>query len=375
MARWLLISPRGSRRVAWLQRALHEQGSQPAQVLDYETLLAGSASLSEELAQSPEAIVKLESPGEAPGLHAVLVRRGWQLTGVVGEPPGMAAHGELADQHFWYAGFADLLAALPDELRYLNPPTDLACMSDKLACQQRLLAAGIAVPPLFGAISGYEQMRERLRAVGCGRAFIKARYGSSGAGVLAYACNSDGREFAYCSAALVEHEGRPRVFNSLRQRRYDRHAEIVQLVDLVAAQGAYLEQWIPKPSVPGREGHRYDVRMIAFDGQARQRVARVSTDALTNLHLGNERGSLESWLDAEAMSKLESTTAAAAAAFPRSRVIGFDLIVRGSRSWVLEANGFGDLLPGLRHEGRTTYEDQAALCHPPRATLAERAHA
>ena len=67
------------------------------------------------------------------------------------------------------------------------------------------------------------------------------------------------------------------------------------------------------------------------------------------------------------------STTLAAAAFPDSRSIGFDLIVRGCRTWVLEANGFGDLLPDLRHRGRTTYEDQAALVAD-RAVPAERVH-
>ncbi|MNW04494.1 hypothetical protein D3C71_2005930 [compost metagenome] len=55
-------------------------------------------------------------------------------------------------------------------------------------------------------------------------------------------------------------------------------------------------------------------------------------------------------------------------------MIGFDLIVRGTRSWVLEANGFGDLLLDLRHDGRTTYEDQALLA-PARSAINEYAHA
>ncbi len=374
MANWLLIGPRGSRRIGWLQRALHDQGAPAAHVFDYETLLAEPARLLEALAQAPGAIVKLESPGEAPALHQALVLRGWELSGAAGDAPLPAAHGELVHQQFWYAGFADVLASLPAGPRYLNAPADLACMSDKLRCQQLLADAGVAVPPLFGAISGYEDLCARLRDAACERVFIKARYGSSGAGVLAYARNRDGREVAYGSAELVEQDGRWRVFNSLRQRRYDRHSDITRLVDLLAEQGAYIERWIPKPTVPGSDGRRYDVRVVALDGQPRQRVARVSAGALTNLHLGNARTQLEALLDADAITHLQAATAKAAAAFPASRMIGFDLIVRGTRSWVLEANGFGDLLLDLRHDGRTTYEDQALLA-PARSAINEYAHA
>lgn len=371
MSRLLLVGPADSRRIAWLQRALLEQGSAPARVVGYESLLRDASMLQDAVA--PGTVVKLESPGESPGVHAALLLRGWESSGCTGAAPETMARGELAHQHLWFAGFRRLLESLPTGLRYLNRPVDLVCMADKLACQQRLAAAGVAVPAMLGPILGYEDLRERLRKEGRSRVFVKARYGSSGAGVLAYACNARGDEVAYGSAELVEQGGRHRIFNSLRQRRYRRRDEIARLVDLLAAQGAYLEQWIPKPEWPGRTGAHFDVRVVALDGQPRQRVARIGEGALTNLHLGNERGRLDARLDRAAMRALESATTLAAAAFPDSRSIGFDLIVRGCRTWVLEANGFGDLLPDLRHRGRTTYEDQAALVAD-RAVPAERVH-
>lgn len=371
MSRLLLVGPEDSRRIAWLQRALHEQGSELARVVGYESLLRDPSLLQD--AGGPGTIVKLESPGESPAVHAALLRRGWESSGCTGTAPEATARGELAHQHLWFAGFKHMLESLPAGLRYLNRPVDLVCMADKLACQQRLAAAGVAVPAMLGPIRGYEDMRERLRKESCSRAFVKARYGSSGAGVLAYACNARAGEVAYGSAELVGQGGRHRIFNSLRQRRYQRREEIARLVDLLAAQGAYLEQWIPKPEWPGRPDRRFDVRVVALDGRPRQRVARVAEGALTNLHLGNERGRLDAWFDHAAMSTLESATTRAAAAFPDSRNIGFDLIVRGCRAWVLEANGFGDLLPDLRHHGRTTYEDQAALVAG-RAVPVERVH-
>ena len=376
MSRLLLVGPADSRRIAWLQRALLEQGSAPARVVGYESLLRDASMLQDAVAPGtvvPDTIVKLESPGESPAVHAALLRRGWESSGCTGAAPEAMARGELAHQHLWFAGFRRLLESLPTGLRYLNRPVDLVCMADKLACQQRLAAAGVAVPAMLGPILGYEDLRERLRKEGRSRVFVKARYGSSGAGVLAYACNARGDEVAYGSAELVEQGGRHRIFNSLRQRRYRRREEIARLVDLLAAQGAYLEQWIPKPEWPVRTGAHFDVRVVALDGQPRQRVARIGEGALTNLHLGNERGRLDAWLDRAAMRTLESATTLAAAAFPDSRSIGFDLIVRGCRTWVLEANGFGDLLPDLRHRGRTTYEDQAALVAD-RAVPAERVH-
>jgi hypothetical protein len=166
------------------------------------------------------------------------------------------------------------------------------------------------------------------------------------------------------------------LFNSLRQRRYTDGTEIARLVDALALQGAYLERWVPKPPVPGIDGAHYDVRVVALDRRPRQRVARASRGPLTNLHLGNHRASVGAWLDPVAMARLEAAVVRATTAFPASRMIGFDLVIRGSRSWVLEANGFGDLLLESRWEGRTTYEDQA--CMGPRdtaRTVKDMAHA
>ena len=84
---------------------------------------------------------------------------------------------------------------------------------------------------------------------------------------------------------------------------------------------------------------------IALDGVPRQRVARVGHRPLTNLHLGNRRGDAEAWLDAADRRVLATLVGQAALAFPRSRMIGFDLILRDGRGWLLEANAFGDLLP------------------------------
>ncbi|QDH71910.1 STM4014 family protein [Marilutibacter alkalisoli] len=356
-----MVGPRSSRRIDGFQRALHAHGLPAAEVVEYEAVLSDAMRLDEVLVRHPDACIKLESPGEAPALHDALVRRGWELAGGPGAAPHPLEHGELAHQQYWHAGFAEVLAAMPVDARYLNPPADLSRMADKLACQQRLIAAGVEVPPLSGTIAGYDDLRRRLGANGCGSVFVKARYGSSGAGVLAYRRHRDGREIATGPVELVEDCGRTRLFNSLRQRRYTDSPQIARLVDALAQQGAYLERWIPKPRVPGSEGAHFDLRVVAFDGRPRQRVARIGRGPLTNLHLGNRRMPVDACLDPAGIAGLENAVIRATAAFPTSRVIGFDIVVRQSRTWVLEANGFGDLLPNLRWEGRTTYEDQARI--------------
>lgn len=358
---WLLVGPPDSRRITALQQALHTSGQAPAPVIDYADVLRSPQIVHEAIARHPQALVKLESPGEDAQLHARLVQRGWQLRGAPGAPPSALQHGELSHQHDWHAGFNDLLCSLPAAANYLNTPAGLLATIDKLACQQRFVAAGVPVPTLFGTIDGHEDLIAQLQARRCSQVFIKARYGSSAAGVLAFRRHPDGRQLAIGTAELVREQGTVRVFNALRQRRYTDAADIAALVDALAVQGAYVEQWIPKPRVPGAAGRHYDIRVVTLDGHARQRVARTSEGPLTNLHLGNRRGALEDWLDHEAMARLEEIATRSATALPGNRMLGIDLVLRNGTGRVLEANGFGDLLPELRWHGATTWDDQAAL--------------
>jgi hypothetical protein len=77
------------------------------------------------------------------------------------------------------------------------------------------------------------------------------------------------------------------------------------------------------------------------------------------LHLGNRRASPD-WLSDSQTLALEHATASAAGAFANSRCIGFDVNLRDCKSYIFEANAFGDLLPGLQYGRATTYDDQAS---------------
>lgn len=160
---------------------------------------------------------------------------------------------------------------------------------------------------------------------------------------------------------LRDGDGGVRLYNSLRVRRYVGAEDIAPLVDALAAQGSYAERWIPKPRAPGMADAGWDLRVVACGGEARQRVARISRGAMTNLHLGNRRADPAGWLAAEQVDELEAHVRQAARAFGGSGSIGFDVLVSGARSFVLEANAFGDLLPDLRWRGCDAWDDQVRL--------------
>jgi hypothetical protein len=364
----ILIGQPRQRRTQLLQTALRARGL-TATVVDWSELIRDPAAVAARLRAVPGHLVKLDSPGESDDLQHALIQHGWHSLGEPGTPPWALAHGEFAYQHFWYAGFADILRRLEDAapgVHWLNAPREILRLCDKRTCQEHLIVAGIDTPPLLGPIDSYAQLRDRMRAEHIDRVFLKARFGSSAAGVVAYRTHRDGREVAYTSAELVRgrtgsmHSLGDRLFNSLRLRRYTAHVDIIALIDAIAAQSAYAETWVAKPRAVGHTKAHFDLRVVSLAGVPRQRIARIASQPMTNLHLGNRRGEAGRLIDEAAMRRVEDSVRRAAAVFPHCGMIGFDLIPVAHRTVVLEANAFGDLLPGLHWHNASTYDDQAA---------------
>jgi hypothetical protein len=202
------------------------------------------------------------------------------------------------------------------------------------------------------------------------RVFVKLAHGSSASGVLAVETAGPLRVRA---ATSVEHDGRGRLFNSLRVRRYDTEREVAAIVDALAPDGLHVERWLPKATQRGRAA---DLRVVVVAGRATHAVVRTSPSPMTNLHLGGARGDLGevraavaaaggSWSEALAVCER------AAARFPGTLCVGVDLLpAAGWRRFAVgEVNAFGDLLPrlsglpGSGAEGRDTYAAQvAAVC-------------
>ena len=354
-----LLATQGSKRVRLMQAARAQQRLPPAQVLEWRDWLAQPALLQHALRQP--GILKIEPPGDDPAAHLLLLRAGCRL---LDRPPVAApAHGQLLAMDAWFAGFShamqDLaaqLARLP-QARVFNAPGEITLMTDKLACQRHLAAHGVPIPVLLGPVHGYEHLQSLLHEHQLDRVYLKPRYGSSASGVIAYRRNKAGRQQATTSAALQHEDGAARLFNVKRMARYETAADIAALVDALAAQELYGEAWLNKPRCG--DSH-YDLRVVTVAGQPAHRVARIGSQMMTNLHLDNRRGDTSSLLNAADLAALEQTAAQAARAFPASHVTGYDLVVRQGQAHVLEANAFGDLLPGLLWQGIDTYTAQLA---------------
>ncbi|NJL43488.1 MAG: hypothetical protein HC935_09775 [Pseudanabaena sp. SU_2_4] len=84
---------------------------------------------------------------------------------------------------------------------------------------------------------------------------------------------------------------------------------------------------------------------------------------MTNLHLKNERSeptALIAKMGGKAWENAIDTCEQAARIFPNSLYTGIDLLipVGFKQPLVLEANAFGDLLPGSTHNGLDTYSTE-----------------
>jgi glutathione synthase/RimK-type ligase-like ATP-grasp enzyme len=347
----LLIGSASSRRSQLLEAAARAIGSRVS-IVDWRDVVRDDAGLG-----AGHLWCKVDPPSDDAQTVDAFIQEGFRLSGSDAPPPRPLRHGELAHTHWWYAGFMSALARLEQRLhglRLFTPIKHIALMCDKLACHRHLANNNIDVPALLGEVTSWDDFEARHPLAEAPAVFIKSRYGSSAAGVVALRRHRDGRIRAYSSARLSSDGA---LYSHLKIAVYSQREEIKALIDALATQGAYAERWIPKPRAPVAPQANYDLRVVAFCGQTRQRIARISDSPMTNLHLGNRRSSPH-WLGPHEIEALEYTVSRAASALSPSMSIGFDVVLQSSRAYVLEANAFGDLLPGLQYEGASTYDDQ-----------------
>ena len=347
---WVVLGVAGSKRTRELLASCERHGRAMPRIIEWVDWLRHPAALDAALGEA--GVFKIEPPGDDPLVHHELMRRGAQALGM--PAPALLQPGELAGCRPWFEGFRLAMDALSTQLQrhpateVVNAPPDIVAMTDKFLCQQRLQASGIAIPPLLGSIDSHEGMLELMAHHRLDRVFLKARYGSSADGVVAYRRNRRGQQQATTTARLVREESGTRLFNHKRVSQYERPEDIREVIDRIAADGAYAEGWVAKPRCGA--GH-FDLRVLALRGTAAQRVARISRQTMTNLHLDAQREDPQRLLSPGVLQEVEQTVARAAGVFPHSQVIGFDIVPQRSGALVLEANAFGDLLPGLQWRG------------------------
>jgi hypothetical protein len=379
--RFVLVANPGGRRVELFQAALASAGLPPAVVVAWADLLAGRADLSAVV--RPGDAVRLESPGRDFDVERGILAAGAaeldedDLRGRLYDrldPTAVDAiafdKGLIVCPRQWFLGFRVALRTVRRQLEtapphhLLNDVDDVAAMFDKPACHARLSAARVPVPAALALVHGFDDLSARMRDAGWRRVFVKLAHGSSGSGVVAYQTGGVGgaAHQAVTTVEMLRHGGALRLYNSRRLRTYRGPGEIKSLIDALARHRVHVERWVPKAGVAGRT---FDLRVVVTGGRAGHTVVRLSRSPITNLHLLNDRADasvVRRRMGEAAWTTSMYTCERAAACFPGSLHAGVDLAVTPDfrRHAVLEVNAFGDLLPGVLHEGRDTYAAQIA---------------
>lgn len=414
-----IIANPENRRVGLLQKAIANLNLPPATVISYADLITGKQNL--EQFNSPNNIIRFDSPEKNFEVDKAIIAAGEEERergegvegGEINNYQRISCRdverlefdkGRILYPRQWYLGWRSLLRRWekqlnlnPDSsswliggeknltpnpspwliggennltpnpspclrrggLRFMNHPRDIAVMFDKPRCHERFSKNKVPVARSLGKIHNYEHLREQMHAQGLTRVFIKLSHGSSASGVIAYRANS-GFESAITTVERVREDGETLLYNSRKIRNYTKREEVADIINILTAEGVQVEEWLPKARL---QGCGFDLRVVVINGEAQHTVVRVGKSPMTNLHLGNERGDINEFLDKvgeENWEKMKRTCEEAAGLFPDSLYCGVDLLVLPDweQHAVLEINAFGDLLPRITHRGLDTYESE-----------------
>ncbi len=305
-------------------------GHSPPQLISYSQLPQ----------QAPQVdFLRLDSPGENATLAHQLIRLGGA------SQQAQIQHGQVAYLKEFHMGYCQLLENIQSwQIPCFNAPAEIAQMFDKWRCHQLFQEASLARPRSRLAPLEYRQWRAQLAPQG--RLFLKPLHGSSASGVCALRWTP---QRVQMQSPLRVQSGL--LFNSLKVQVYSSWTQVQTILEQLLPQAMIEEEWIPKLTLP--QG-AVDLRILVIGGQARHLVVRQSLSPMTNLHLGNLRGQPEE-IQAH-LPAARQLAQQAAACFPHCHYAGVDILLDPKgRPYIAEINAFGDLLPGLTHQGEEAY--------------------
>lgn len=373
MSNVAIIGNLDNRRVTGFVDALARRGWPAPILLSHRELITDVSAL----AALPDApmYVRIDSVGEDLEVERLLLERGFAalpdharcvrrtVAELRRDPPRFGQLLAPRQHHLGLLDYFDSLAAVfagKPSWRVLNPIADVRVLFDKVASSRRYAAAGIPVPeplPELEQVHSAEQLREVMVARRWQAVFVKLSCGSSASGLALYrhVPSRPAHERDMVLTTVVDTpEGR---FNSLRLQRLDDRRPIDALLDWLIDEGAQIERAIVKAQL---DRQNFDLRVLVIAGEPAFCVVRQSRHPITNLHLGGTRGDLDALRRQLPPSAWAAAMRSCVAVFEQHGClhVGVDLLfeagLRGHR--VIEANAFGDLLPGLTRDGLTVYE-------------------
>ena len=274
------------------------------------------------------------------------------------DPPGYAGF-DLGEQAEFLAAYQeDLLRLSASGQAFYNTPEAIWTALDKRRAKTLLAEAGVAVTEMWPEeIPTPAALRELLAERRWPGAFVKPRFGSAAAGILAYRyAPKSGREVLYTCAALED----GRLFNTKTLRRLEDKAAIEALLARTLAGETVVERWYPKAKYQGRV---YDLRAVVQFGRLDYLVARASRGPITNLQLNNGAVPIDDLkLSAAVLKEVASICQQALKALPGLNYAGLDVLLEEQtlKPSIVEVNGQGDLLYQDIYAGNQIYARQVA---------------
>lgn len=338
-----------------------ERGVRPeVEVVPWRVVVARDGNLDDLPAFDRPALVRLESPGRDFEVTKLLLQAGARATPAEAGTTWLALpyqKGQLVRPALLYRGFCRVLKGLRrafdarPHLRPLACPLAVAEFFDKNATSVRLNAAGIPTPPSLKPPPTPKRLLAALRTRRFPTAYVKLNTGSS-ASSIAVVHPLDERPWGISSVVCLDG-------GFCSTRRLCRHEgdELHALLRFLLDEDACVQRGIPMAQI---DGQNFDVRVVVVYGEPAFVVFRLSSQPMTNLHLGGRRGRFDTcraciptraWLDG-------LDHCAEAARLYDCAMVGIDLLFeRGyPRHYLLEVNAFGDFFPGLTDSrGRTAH--------------------
>lgn len=355
--RVILIGNPNHRRVTDFQAALAEAGETAAEVVSYASLINNPDHLLS-LDAGP-AFVRQDSFGQDFEVERGLLRLGYAAALEAGastsSPQAIEGfayeRGRIRNPRQLHLGFLSILEGIERRARerpdwdLLQAPSGIRRCFDKAAASAQWAGLGVPMPrPII--VGHHSSIR--------GRAFVKLTCGSSASCIAVF--HVAGRHRTVRTTMEETEHG---WFNSRRLQRYDDDASADRLWDFLHREGVHVERAVRRAT---NEGTPFDLRVVVIGGEPVFTVMRCSPGPMTNLHLGGTRGDW-SRLSAVVPEKTWNSVEASCKAIARDTrcfTLGLDIVLSPDlgRHTVIEANAFGDLLPGLQRDGISVYRWQ-----------------
>ena len=229
------------------------------------------------------------------------------------------------------------------DAKFLNTPSSIWKTLDKIYCKKQLQNCNIATTPILqGDYKDYTSLKESMKKSKIYKVFIKPRYGSGAAGIMAYKWNPNNDMEILETCLKTENNI---FFNTKNLFRYSKNVDIKNLIDFILKEDAIVEHWIPKDVY---KNSVYDLRVVYQYGKIDFIVGRGSkVGAITNLHLNNEVIDIKALeLSQETMDEIAKICNLIAQKFSGLNSFGVDILLthKTRKPIVIEVNGQGDLI-------------------------------